>query len=418
MTISGLMFTASTALDAFGNSISVAGANIANVNTAGFKASRVEFADLLPTVSGEMETGHGVRLATVSKPFRQGALETTQKATDLAVEGLGFFVLRDPDGALFYTRAGEFHVDALGNLANPLDLVVQGSSGDLSLSSALTVAAQSTSQLGFTLNLDAAAATPAAAFPAGPDASSGAWASAANYSLIAPLYDSAGAAHELTFMFRKAAPGTWDYRVLGARNELDATAPASSDLRDLGAGGTLRFNADGSFDAVASNVSSIGALSWVGGGTTQSIAAGALTFDGTVQYAESSSIMSLRTDGAAAGSLRDIAIDRTGVISGRYSNGRSRAIGELVLANFSNVEGLAAIGDGLYRETLESGPASVGRPGENALGQIVSGALEMSTVDLATEFVSLINSQRDFQLSSRVITMADELYTEAANLKK
>jgi flagellar hook protein FlgE len=219
-------------------------------------------------------------------------------------------------------------------------------------------------------------------------------------------------------MFRKAAPGTWDYRVLGARNELDAAAPASSDLRDIGAGGTLRFNADGSFDAAASTVSSIGALAWVGGGTSQAIAAGALTFDGTVQYAGPSSIMSLSTDGAAAGSLRDIAIDRNGVISGRYSNGRSQAVGELVLANFGNVEGLAAIGDGLYRETLESGPAAVGRPGENELGQIVSGALEMSTVDLATEFVSLINSQRDFQLSSRVITVADELYTEAASLKK
>jgi flagellar hook protein FlgE len=417
MTISGLLFTASTALDAFGNSISVAGDNIANVNTVGFKASRLEFADLLPTVSGELESGHGVRLANVSKPFRQGAFETTQKATDLAIEGLGFFTVRDADGALFYTRAGEFHVDAFGNLANPLNFVLQGSSGDISLTSALTVPARPTTRLAMTLNLDAAATTPGTTFPTGPDASSTVWNSAANFSLIAPLYDSAGAAHDITFMFQKAAPNTWDYRLVAPRSELDAAAPSSSDLRDIGAGGTLRFNADGSLDSAGSTVSPIGALGWVSGGTSPAIAAGALTFDGTVQYAEPSSIMSLSTDGAAAGSLRDISIDRNGVIAGRYSNGRSQAIGNLVLASFTNVEGLAAIGDGLYRETLESGAARLGAPGENELGQIVSGALEMSTVDLATEFVSLINSQRDFQLSSRVITLANELYTEAANLK-
>jgi flagellar hook protein FlgE len=418
MTISGLLFTASSALDAFGNSISVAGDNIANVNTVGFKASRMEFADLMPTTSGELETGHGVRLADVSKPFRQGALVTTQNATDLAIEGLGFFVVRGSDGSRYYTRGGEFHVDASGNLANPLNYVLQGPSGDISLTAALTVPAQPTTGLNLALNLDAAATTPGAAFPAGPDASSSAWNSAANFSLIAPLYDSNGGAHDLTFMFHKAAPNVWDYRVVAPRSELDAAAPTSSELRDVGAAGTLRFNADGSLDAGGSTVSPIGALTWVGGGTSPAIAAGALTFAGTVQYAGPSAIIGLSTDGAGAGSLRDISIDGNGVISGRYSNGRSQAIGNVALANFNNVEGLATIGDGLLRETLESGTARVGAPGENELGQIVSGALEMSTVDLATEFVSLINSQRDFQLSSRVITMADELYTAAANLKR
>ena len=417
MTISGLLYTASTALEAFGASIAVAGNNIANVNTAGFKASRTEFADLLPTTSGAFESGHGVRLAQVRTTFQQGALETTRNSTDLAVDGQGFFVVRDAAGDMFYTRAGEFHVDASGNLANPLNYVLQGSSGDVSLAGALTMPARATSNLGLTLNLDAAASTPAGNFPVGPDATPGAWTSAANYSLISTLYDSTGTAHDATFLFRKAAPNVWDYRVVAPVSELDAAMPASTDLREISAGGTLRFNSDGSLDAAGSTVGAINALTWAGGGATPAIGAGALNFNGTVQYAGASTITALNTDGSLAGSLTDISIDATGVLVGRYSNGRSQAIGNIVLGNFNSEEGLAAAGAGLFRETLESGAARIGTPGQNELGEIVSGALEMSTADLAREFVSLINSQRDFQMSSRVITVADEIYTEAARLK-
>jgi flagellar hook protein FlgE len=417
MTISGLLFTASSALEAFGNSISVAGSNIANVNTAGFKASRTEFADLLPTVSGAFESGHGVRLAEARTTFQQGALETTRNATDLAVDGQGFFVVRDAQGGTFYTRAGEFHVDASGNLSNPLNYVLQGASGDISITGALTMPARPTTNLALTLNLDAAASAPGSAFPAGPDASPTAWSSAANYSLITTLYDSAGAGHDATFLFRKSAPNLWQYRVVAPLSELNTAMPASTDLREISAGGTLRFNPDGSLDSAGSTVSAIDALTWAGGGATPSIAAGALSFAGTVQYAEPSTITALNTDGWAAGSLTDISIDGGGVITGRYSNGRSQAIANLVLGNFNSPEGLAAVGDGLFRETLESGTARIGAPGENELGEIVSGALEMSNVDLAREFVSLINSQRDFQMNSRVITVADEVYMEAANLK-
>jgi flagellar hook protein FlgE len=172
MSIVGSLFVASGALDTLSNAISVAGDNIANLNTIGFKASRSEFADLLSTIDGQIEIGHGVRLADVSKMFQQGALETTQGVTDLAIEGGGFFILKNGAGETFYSRAGEFQLDANGNLVNPLGLFLQGASGNISLGAALTLPAQATTNLGMKVGLDAAAATPGAAFPAGPDASS------------------------------------------------------------------------------------------------------------------------------------------------------------------------------------------------------------------------------------------------------
>jgi flagellar hook protein FlgE len=417
MSITGTLSIASGALDAFGNAIAVAGDNIANVNTAGFKASRVEFSDLLSTISGQVETGQGVRLADVNRLFQQGALETTQRATDLAIEGRGFFILKDGNGDTFYTRAGEFHVDASGALVNPLNLFLQGAAGNISLASAATMAGQATTSLGLEFNLDAAATAPSKAFPAGPDADSAAWNAASNFSLITTVYDSSGAAHELTFLFRKNTPNSWEYRIVAHANELDAAPSSSQDLRDLGAGGTLVFNADGSFDAGASTVNGISGLSWVNG-ATQTIAAASLSFAGSTQYAQPSFLMNLQSDGYAAGSLINASIDGAGVITGQYSNGVNQVIGRILLANFASPEGLAAAGDGLYLPTFASGAALTGTPGQDGLGRLVSGALEMSTVDLAREMVSLISSQRNFQVNSRVITVADRMYEEAANLKR
>lgn len=417
MSIVGSLFVASNALDVLSNALSVAGDNIANLNTVGFKASRIEFADLLSTIDGQLEIGHGVRLADVNKLFQQGALETTQSVTDLAIEGGGFFILKNGAGETFYSRAGEFQLDATGNLVNPLGLFLQGASGNISLGAVLTLPAQATANLGMKVNLDAAAATPGAAFPAGPDAGSAAWNAAGNFSLVTTVYDSAGDSHDLTFVFRKNGANNWEYRVLGKRSELDAAASTSTDLRDLGAGGTLQFNPDGSFNIAGSTVSGITGVSWIGGGT-QTIAPGSLSFDGSVQYAQPSSLMSLSSDGNGVGFLTGVSIDGGGVITGRYSNGATRPVGTIDLANFTSPEGLDPAGDGLYRETAESGAALTGTPGQDGLGNLVAGALEMSTVDLAREMVTLIMSQRSFQINSKVITVADQMYAVATQLKQ
>ena len=177
----------------------------------------------MSTFDGSIETGHGVRLADVSKPFQQGALESTSNTTDLAISGNGFFVVRNPsNNTLYYTRAGEFHLDNAGRMVNEADLILQGSAGDMVIANGLTAPAQATSNLALQLNLDASSATPAAAFPAGPDAPANAWMTASNFSSTTTIYDSLGNAHDLTFVYRLTAPNTWEYRVLAPRNQLDS----------------------------------------------------------------------------------------------------------------------------------------------------------------------------------------------------
>jgi flagellar hook protein FlgE len=417
MSISGSMLVAGGAMDTYGNTIAVAGDNIANFNTVGFKASRFTLEDLFPTVDGSIEVGDGVRLADVSKPFRQGAFETTSNVTDLAIGGNGYFVVRnDATNALYYTRAGQFHVDNAGRLVNESDLILQGSAGDITVGTSPTVPAQATTSIALELNLDAGAAPPPVSFPAGPDASASDWVSASNFSSLATIYDSLGSTHDLTFLYRHVAPNTWEYRVAAARSELDATAPNSNELREVSAPGTLVFTPAGQLDSSLSTLTDISGLNWVNG-ASQTIAAGSLSFAGTVQYAQPTFLSSISQDGFAQGSLVSLSIDPQGLITGRFSNGINQGLGAIVLANFANVDDLNPIGDTLFAPTLKSGAALTGVPDQNGLGSIVSGALELSTVELTDQFVSLITSQRSFQANSRVVTTADQMYAIAAELK-
>lgn len=417
MSLTGSMYTASTALDVFGVSMAVVGHNIANVNTAGFKSSRVDFADVFPTVFGELETGHGVYVVDANRVFTQGALESTSKVTDLAIGGNGFFILRDAAGGSYYSRAGQFQLDNAYELVNPQGYFLQGVSGNISLAAQQTQPAQATANLSAVFNLDSAATTAVAPFPGTLDASQSAWVSASNFSMITTVYDSQGAAHDLNFLFRKTAPNTWDYRVVGARSELDATAPNSTELRQLGTGGTLRFNPNGTFNAGLSTIADIAGMNWINGAASQTITATGLSFGGSTQYAKASSLTSLLQDGWPPGALKSIDIDAQGNVRGVYSNGNSQLIDTIQLAHFANVDDLEPFGDTLFLPTVESGAALVGLAGTGGRGNIVSGALELSTVDLATEFVTMLISQRAFQINSQVITTADEMYSVAAELK-
>ena len=422
MSIIGSMYNASSALGAFGNSMAVVGHNIANLNTTGFKASRVNYADVLPTVFGEVEAGHGVYVVSADRQFTQGAFESTSNVTDLAIGGNGFFIVRDSGGGTYYTRAGQFHLDDAYNLVNPAGYLLQGAAGNISLAGRQTIAAQATTTLDMRFNLDAAATTPGTGFPAG-DASPDAWLSASNASMISTIYDSQGAAHDLTFLFRKTAPNDWDYRVVGERGELDATAPNSTDLRELGSG-TVTFNADGSFNG--STGGGIGGMTWVNGAASQTIAAANILFapapattppTGSTQYAQGSTLNSLVQDGQPQGDLRTVDIDAQGNVRGLYTNGNSQSVGAIHLAHFANPDALDPFGDTLFLASVDSGAAQVGLAGSAGRGDIVSGTLELSTVDLAAEFVTMLASQRAFQMNSRVITTAQEMYSVAAELK-
>jgi flagellar hook protein FlgE len=417
MSIIGSIFTASSALSGFGNLISITGDNIDNLNTVGYKTSRPQFADLLPTLQGQIETGHGARLADVGKPFQQGALETTPNVTDLAVEGNGFFIVKNAiSGTSYYTRAGQFHLDSGSKLVNEAGLAVQGSAGDISIATAPTAAAQATSNLALQFNLDASSASPTAAFPSTSDASPSAWASASNFSSVTTIYDAQGNAHDLTFLFRKSGPNTWEYRVVAKRSELDSSASNSSELRQVAAAGALVFTPDGQLDTSLSDVTDISGLDWLTGGS-QNISSGNLNFAGTVQYDQPSTLFSASQDGFAQGSFTGFTIDAQGVITSRFSNGTNAVLGTIALANFADIDDLDPQGNTLFLPTAESGSAQTGLPSQGGFGSIVSGALELSTIDLAQQFVSLISSQRAFQVNSRIITTADQMYADAANLK-
>lgn len=417
MSIIGSMYTASTALDAFGASMAVMGHNIANLNTAGFKASRVDFADVLPTTLGEIESGHGVLIADTQRVFTQGAFESTSNVTDLAIGGNGFFIVRDAAGGSYYSRAGQFQLDHAHNLVNAHGYFLQGTAGNISLAGQQTQPAQATATIDASFNLDAGASTPLTSFPATLDASQSAWSSASNFSMITPIYDTQGAAHDLNFFFRKTSPNTWEYRVSAARSELDATAPNSTDLRQLGSGGTLRFDSNGSFNPALSTIADISGLTWVNGAANQDIPAAGLRFAGSTQYAKASTLTGFVQDGWPPGTLKSIDIDAQGNVRGLYSNGNAQLIDVIQLAHFTNAANLDPFGDTLFLPTAESGAAQVGLPQSGGRGSIVSGALELSTVDLATEFVTMIASQRAFQVNSQVIATADEMYSVAAELK-
>jgi flagellar hook protein FlgE len=417
MSISGSMLVASGAMAAYGNALAVTGDNIANLNTVGYKESRYAFADLMPTLDGSIETGDGVRLADVTKPFQQGGFETTSNATDLAMSGNGFFVVRNSlSNTLYYTRAGEFHLDNAGRMVNEADLILQGSAGDIVIANGLTAPAQATSNLSLQLNLDASSATPGTALPTGPDAPANSWFTGSNFSSTTTIYDSLGNAHDLTFVYRLSAPNTWEYRVLAPRNQLDSSAPTSTELRQVSAPGTLGFTSTGQLDSGASTLTDITGLNWTDG-ASQTIPAASLSFAGTVQFAQPSTVFATTQNGMIAGTFSELTIDDQGNVNGHFSNGTSQVLGVVALANFNNIDDLDPAGDTLLSPTVESGVALTGVANQNGLGGLVGGTLELSTVDLAKQFVALISSQRAFQVNSRVVTTADQMYETAAQLK-
>ncbi|HEY3304601.1 MAG TPA: flagellar hook protein FlgE [Candidatus Binatia bacterium] len=413
MSISSSLYTAESALSATDYWMSVIGNNIANMNTVGFKASQADFADLFASTEGWLQFGHGVQLAGTRRLELQGAIEGTGAPLDLAVAGQGFFILRDSGGNLFYTRAGQFTLDADGTIVNAGGLALQGPGGNITLTGGLTLPGRQTTALRLSVNLDADETTPTSAFPAGPDAPSSAWFAAGNYSTSFSLYDSAGEQHDLNFVFRKTGTNTWEYRVLAKRSEIDPGAPTSADLRQIGSG-TLTFDSSG---ALTNSTGGIGAVNWVGGAANPAINGGNLSFTGTTQFAAASAVNLLTQNGFATGTLTRITIGADGAIVGEYSNGGTRPFGQITLANFANSAGLDAIGDSLLAVSADSGAAVTGIPGQGVLGAVLSGSLEMSNVDLPQEFVNMILTQRSFQINSRVITVADQMYSIAANLK-
>jgi flagellar hook protein FlgE len=440
MSLNSTLYTGVSGLSAYGNAISVIGNNIANVNTTGFKESRGNFSDVLNQSSGTggtLQIGRGVLVSNVSSVFTQGAFQSTSLPGDLAIDGDGFFIVKDPKtNALLYTRNGNFALNRDGKLANPDGLIAQGfnvdSSGNaLPLVEDINISGQSfppkkSANATIQVNLDSTSplitdptnpGTVQNFDPADPVKTS-------QFSTALTVYDSLGTGHTIDIYFQKTADNSWNWFTGTRANELAGQTGTSLVVV---ASGTLTFTNNGALDTVNTTFPPPGGpgatatFDFAGGaqpGQTINLNFGTPGFEGTTQFATPSSTLLQSQDGYGSGVLQNFSIDDQGKVRGLFSNGQALDLKRVALAKFASTAGLKSVGKNLFSETILSGQPIVASPGNSGTGSLQSGALEISNVDLSSQFVELIRAQQAFQANARVITTGDQLLTETVNLKR
>lgn len=427
MSVLSSMATAISGLEANGQGLAIDSDNIVNANTTGFKSSRGEFQsilaqDLLSSTGGQM--GRGVSMAGVTAIFSQGAITKTERGTDVAVNGAGFFVLRGENRGLTFTRDGSFGFDKEGWLTTLTGQRVQayvadangkisGKTGDIRIPYK-TIAARPTNRLELNFNLDARLPLGGTFDPAKPDQTS-------QYASAFQVYDSIGSSHSVNLFFNKVAESTWSWSAMADGAEMVGGVQGEPTAI---AEGTLTFDPEGKLQ---SSEQSLVNTSFTNG----AIADQKFQFDfgdpidqagtgmkGTTQYGSKSAMFRNIQDGYSAGMLTDTSIDSDGVITGIYSNGVNKALGQLALARFEATERLSRLGENQFRESTQSGTPVLGRADTNGLGTLLNRSLENSNVDLAKEFVEMIRHQRGFQASAKSITTANDMLDEIINIKR
>jgi flagellar hook protein FlgE len=445
MSITSALYSGVSGLNSNSKAMSVIGNNLANTNTLGFKGGRTIFSDLLSSnisgSGGTSQIGRGVNISKVDSVFSQGTFESTAINTDVAIEGEGFFILKEAgNDQSYYTRAGAFRFNSDGFLVNPEGYNVQGAYfddagqlipgdfGDIQVKDVGLSPAQATNTLDLITNLDAASQTlpafnyvnPAAPYdPVLNPIDSGTF----NYSSSAQIFDSLGTAHLVSLYFRKDA-GVWDvhWTAEDANGVSLNTDPAGSALADA-SGVPLVFSSEGKLMDINGATSedplfipvtaAIPAMDFGNGSAPVNLT---IDFDMT-QFNSESDVISQGQNGFAAGNLTNVGINAEGVVVATYSNGEQTKIASLVLAKFNNPGGLEMVGSNMYTGTDASGAPRSGLPGPE-LGKIFTNSLEQSNVDMGQEFVKMITTQRGFEANSKIITVVDELLGQLINLKR
>jgi flagellar hook protein FlgE len=425
------MFSGVSGLRAHQQRMDVIGNNVANVNTVGFKSSRVTFQEVFnQTLSGAsapdsatsrggtnpMQVGLGTSVGSIDTLMSTGSSERTDNATDLSISGDGFFIVRGSSADTYkFTRAGNFGLDKLGNLVSgsgycvygwqkinedgtfdtespvePINLYNDAHNGNKKI-----IAAKATTSAAFSGNLDAAKS---------PSAET-------QFAVPFSVYDSLGNSYELSVNFRKDTMDdtgtTWQYTI---------TRDNGTDTPDTYHTGTVKFDTQGRIiDGAISNFTV----------DLDQNATGAadipinLNFNNLTMYAADSSVIPSDINGYSTGTLTTFSIGSDGIITGIYSNGEQQPLGCVALASFSNPAGLQKVGDNLFIPTTNSGNFTKGlAAGTGGTGTLTPGTLEMSNVDLSSEFTNMIITQRGFQANSRIITTSDEMLQELVNLKR
>lgn len=466
MGIQNALFTGVSGLSTYSDVISIIGNNVANVNTPGFKESRGDFSDILSQssgTSGALQIGRGVRMHGVDRLFTQGSFQSSAKASDIAIDGDGFFIVKDPaTDALYYTRTGNFTLSRDGNLVNSQNQIVQGFSvdgngnalpfvRDIKISGqAFPPRATASGEISLNLNSEAELIEDDSGVlvpfdPTDPVATS-------NFSTALSVFDSLGNSHKVEIYLQKTGDNTWTWNLTGRPADLDGLS--GTDLVPL-ARGEITFTEEGALDTITTtdridySSGTLTALSadeqgvnvifnFAGGaaagqtvsfdfGTPRRILdsgsfvtnpAATTDVEGTTQFAASSSTLFQSQDGFGSGELQSFSVDELGVVRGLFSNGQTLDLLQLALAKFPNNNGLNQVGKGVFSQSQASGDPVVSSPGTSGTGVIVSNALEISNVDLSNQFVELIRAQQAFQANARMITTGDELLTEVVNLKR
>lgn len=430
--------TAVSGIQAASKDMEVIGNNVANAASTGFKRSRAEFADVYAAGGGSLSIGGGVRLTRVQQLFGQGNNEFTGGRYDVAIQGNGFFVISD-NGSRSYTRNGSFGLDPQGFLVNGSRKNVVGYQpdglggvgpllGPLRVNDA-NIAPSATTSVKAGVNVYNKATPPAAAWVGGATPSTTTY----NNLTSQTVYDSQGNSHTLSMYFVHADATA----AAGAPN---ASSPAGTnnqwyvafqvDGQDVPAlGGAtnaanlyrMNFDSSGMFNGVQDTAGNPVAGNLVPLSFNPANGAAVMNFkvdlSESTQFGSPFATQSATQDGYTTGRVDDVVIDDNGVLLCAYSNGQTKVMGQLALANFASPDGLNNLGDSSWSETTASGQALVGAPGTGNLGAMQSGALEASNVNLTEELVDLITAQRNYQANSQTIKIADAAMQSIINLR-
>ncbi len=393
-------------LNAAAKNLDVIGNNVANSGTVGFKQSQAQFADVYAnslTGAGGSQIGIGVQLATVAQQFTQGNITSTNNPLDIAINGGGFFRM-DNGGEINYQRNGQFQLDRSGFIvssggayltgytANANGVLSTGAPARLFINTA-DIPPQITTGVNSVLNLDSSkSALPAAGFNQNDPTTF-------HNSTSVSIYDSLGNAHTLQTYYVKTAPGAWS--VFASTNGTPASAV-----------GTLNFGPTGALTTAMPMTTSVAVTT----GATTPFAVN-IDYTGTTQFGSAFSVNKLTQDGFTSGRLAGFNVAEDGMIMGRYTNGQSNVLGQVVLASFSNPNGLQPLGNNLWSETATSGAPLVSTPDSGSLGVLQSSAVEDSNVDLTAELVNMITAQRVYQANAQTIKAQDAVLQTLVNLR-
>lgn len=396
-------------LDASDTALATISNNLANLNTTGYKDTSVNFQDMFYQLLGsngagdQLQLGSGTSVASIGTNFAGGSVQDTGVDTNVAITGNGFFVVKNGSNT-YYTRAGDFTQDANGNLITADGNQVMGYSATngvvnanagltpIQLPMGMTSPPVATTDLSIQANLSASANL------------------GDTYNTSVTVYDSLGTSHVLNVDFTNTNSG-WSYI---------ATLPSSDIKNGVGTtttvqSGTLNFDNNGNLTSttpIAISVPPLAdgaatlALNW----NLASSGQGLIT-----QVAGASSTTSTTQNGNTSGSLTGFSIGSDGTITGTFTNG-TQILGQVALANFANLQGLTKQGDSNYSATISSGTAVIGAPGTSSLGTLTGGALELSNVDMSTEFSNLIIAERGFQANAKSVTTFDQIAQDTINM--